>query len=179
MSKGVPRCGDDFSIWRSDRSSPTYIYHLTRYNQLLQQRNSLLKELGKGWGKQTALLDVLNEQLIGLSTHLWSKRFSFVNLLSRWAQEIHYSITQGSESLTLQYQSLASVEPGMDRSSMEEVLTQELMKVREQEMQRGTTLIGPHRDDLRIAANGTDLHTFGSQGNSALPHSLSNWRKSN
>ncbi|MFD1427166.1 DNA replication and repair protein RecF [Kroppenstedtia sanguinis] len=162
--KGSPQVRRRFLDMEIGQVSPTYIYHLTRYNQLLQQRNSLLKELGKGWGKQTALLDVLNEQLIGLSTHLWSKRFSFVNLLSRWAQEIHYSITQGSESLTLQYQSLASVEPGMDRSSMEEVLTQELMKVREQEMQRGTTLIGPHRDDLRIAANGTDLHTFGSQG---------------
>ncbi len=47
---------------------------------------------------------------------------------------------------------------------MESILGQRLLEVRRREVERGMTLIGPHRDDLHFFVNGYDIQTYGSQG---------------
>ncbi|WP_338048651.1 DNA replication/repair protein RecF [Paludifilum halophilum] len=162
--KGSPQVRRRFLDMEIGQVHPAYIHYLTRYNKLLTQRNSLLKELAKDRRPESGLLEVLDEQLIEYCTHLWKRRYQFIGRLSHWARDIHHSITQGRETLCLEYLPSAEVDPDMDEEMYADVLRQELGQLRDREIHRGSTLIGPHRDDLRLSVNGTDLHTFGSQG---------------
>jgi len=164
LVKGSPRVRRRFLDMEMGQVSPSYIHDLTRYNQIINQRNSLLKELGRSQTENWMMLDVLDEQLIECSAKLWTKRFSFVQILSRWAQEIHASITQGHENLSIQYRPSIPVTADMGPDELRDAMQQELTRIREQELYRGNTRVGPHRDDLRLFADGTDLHTYGSQG---------------
>ncbi|MFC4077224.1 DNA replication/repair protein RecF [Salinithrix halophila] len=162
--KGSPQVRRRFIDMEIGQVSPAYIYNLTRYHKLLTQRNHLLKEMSKRRQRENPLLDVLDEQLIELSTHLWKKRTAFIRLLARWAGDIHQSITQGRETLSIDYQPSVPVEEEADAGEFQTALVRELARLRGQEIQRGSTLVGPHRDDLRLFAEGVDLHRYGSQG---------------
>ncbi|SMO93822.1 DNA replication/repair protein RecF [Melghirimyces algeriensis] len=162
--KGSPQVRRRFLDMELGQVSATYIHHLTQYNKLITHRNRFLKELGRKKIHDTVMLDVMDQQLIDLSTKVWIKRFTFVEQLSRWAREIHRSITQGCENLTLDYQPSISVKASMGPEELRKVMHQELGQMRDREIHRGVTLVGPHRDDFRLTAGGTDLHTYGSQG---------------
>ncbi|PTX53070.1 DNA replication and repair protein RecF [Melghirimyces profundicolus] len=162
--KGSPQVRRRFLDMEIGQVSPAYLHSLSQYNKLIHQRNRLLKEWGKKRTADAVMLDVMNEQLIELSTYLWAKRFAFVELLSGRAKEIHDSITRERENLSLQYRPSIPIRAEMDKKELREVMEKELGRIREREVIRGNTLVGPHRDDLRLAADGTDLHTYGSQG---------------
>lgn len=162
--KGSPQVRRRFLDMELGQVSPWYIHQLTQFNHLITQRNQLLKDIGKSRQPVWDLLEVLDEQLIDLSTHLWIKRYAFVDQLNRWAQEIHSAITQEQEFLQVAYQPCIRLERDMDRQAMRAVMIDELKRMRMQEIQRGSTLIGPHRDDLHLLVDGVDLHRYGSQG---------------
>jgi DNA replication and repair protein RecF len=162
--KGSPQVRRRFIDMELGQVSPWYIHQLTRYNHLLAQRNQLLKDLAKSRHPTWALLDVMDEQLIDLSTHLWIKRMVFVDQLTRWAKAVHAAITQERETLQIAYQPSLSLEESTDRKAMAEAMAAAIKRIRKQEVGRGTTLIGPHRDDLKLMVNGADLHRYGSQG---------------
>ncbi|SFS37496.1 DNA replication/repair protein RecF [Marininema halotolerans] len=162
--KGSPQVRRRFIDMELGQVSPSYIHDLTRYNQLLLQRNQLLKDMGNRRERINAFLDVLDEQMIDLSTSLWKKRVTFIKQLTQWAQDIHTSITQAKETLTIDYQSAVPTQGVTDEAGYRMAIEKELLRLREQELRRGTTLTGPHRDDLRLFANDVDIHTFGSQG---------------
>ncbi|PTM56912.1 DNA replication/repair protein RecF [Desmospora activa] len=162
--KGSPQVRRRFLDMELGQVSPWYIHHLTQYNHLVNQRNQLLKDMAKSRQPVWGLLDVLNEQLIDLSTQLWIKRYAFVDQLNRWAREIHQAITQDKESLQVVYQPSLNLEGDMDRPRMRAVMVDELKRIQAQEVQRGSTLIGPHRDDLHLSVDGVNLHRYGSQG---------------
>jgi DNA replication and repair protein RecF len=162
--KGSPQVRRRFLDMEIGQVSPTYVHHLTQMGKLLSQRNSLLKQLAQKKTLRSPLLDVLDEQFISLSVQLWKKRFQYLSSLQIWARETHAAITRGQEELVVEY--LASL-PKLAETGPDEwpgLFGQELEKNREKEIMRGSTLIGPHRDDLRLKANGLDLHLFGSQG---------------
>ncbi|GGE06178.1 DNA replication and repair protein RecF [Marinithermofilum abyssi] len=162
--KGSPQVRRRFLDMEIGQVSPSYVYHLTRYNKLILQRNTILKDISKNGKEQEMLLEVLDEQLIQSAVHLWIKRRGFVDVLTRWAQDIHSGITDGKEALSIHYQPSGEMDAGQEEEALQEQFRQTLQNLRKQEIQRGSTLVGPHRDDLRLAANGVDIHTYGSQG---------------
>jgi DNA replication and repair protein RecF len=111
-----------------------------------------------------------------LAARLHAKRARAVRRLSRLAAEAHRQITAGREGLSLSY--LAAVGPGASRvalggedgerdpepEDLRERLGTELGRVRPAEYRRGMTLLGPHRDDVLLAINGTEARSFASQG---------------
>jgi DNA replication and repair protein RecF len=97
------------------------------------------------------------------------------------AKRIHFDLTHGSEVLRLDYQPafeplstpsgqmMLPVNAVADRSglSMEEIengLLKELKKLQREEIARGVTTIGPHRDEMRFLSNQVDLGEYGSRG---------------
>jgi DNA replication and repair protein RecF len=164
LVKGSPQVRRRFLDMEIGQVSPAYVHHLTQLNKLLTQRNSLLKQLAQKGAFQSALLNVLDEQFIQFSVDLWKKRLTFLSSLKTWAKEIHQAITHGLEELEVEY--LPSLPKLLETDSSEWPLLfqRELEKNREKEIKRGSTLIGPQRDDLRLKANGLDLHLYGSQG---------------
>ena len=162
--KGSPRIRRRFLDMEIGQTSSSYVYHLSRYNKVITQRNYLLKEMSKNRRQENTLLEVLDEQLMELATRLWEKRLAFLDRLSIWAGKIHRAISQGKETLQIQYQSQIQLDEVTDPDRFSRFFRENLFQIRDREISRGITLIGPHRDDLLLMVDGVNLSTYGSQG---------------
>lgn len=130
-----------------------YLYNLTKYNKVLNQRNRLLKDISF----RPELLDTLavwDMQLIEYGRKIIRTRKEFVEELNGIVYEIHKNISGNKEELVLKY------EPDV----LEENLEQELARCREKDLKFGQTSVGPHRDDLCFMIQEIDVRKFGSQG---------------
>jgi DNA replication and repair protein RecF len=163
LVKGSPQVRRRFIDMEIGQISSVYLHYLSHYHKILQQRNALLKE----WNKRKEnrpMVDVFTVQLIDVAAKILSKRATFIQRLEKWAEPIHQRITNGKETLQINYVHSTPVKIEMKEIEIVEVLTEKFDKIREQEEARGTTLIGPHRDDLQFIINGVNVQTFGSQG---------------
>lgn len=130
-----------------------YLYNLTKYNKVLNQRNRLLKDISF----RPELLDTLtvwDMQLIEYGRMLIRTRKEFVEELNGIVQKIHKNISGNREELLLKY------EPDVEEKDFE----QELERCREKDLKFGQTSVGPHRDDLCFLIQEIDVRKFGSQG---------------
>ncbi|PLS15797.1 DNA replication/repair protein RecF [Bacillus sp. M6-12] len=164
LVKGSPQVRRRFIDMEIGQVSPVYLHDMSQYHKILQQRNHLLKLLQTRKQSDTTMLDVLTEQLIGYAVKIVEKRFQFLGLLQDWAEPIHAGISRGLETLKIEYKPSLDVSECMEMSKMEDIFLEKFVKVRNREIERGVTLIGPHRDDLTFFVNGRDVQTFGSQG---------------
>ena len=159
---------------------PPYAAALNEYNQALAQRNALLKALGEAGG-EARQLDIWDETLARLGAQILAWRIEAVQQLERPAARIHHELTRGREVLRLNYQPAYDPLPNpagqlgmrltteIDRSSLrpEDIrlgFLARLKQARAEEIARGQTTVGPHRDELRFLANGIDLGDYGSRG---------------
>ena len=160
--------------------SPKYVQHLSDYGQTLSQRNALLKLLAERGGDPEQLA-VWDGMLARHGAFLMRERIRAIREIEEEAKRGHYDLTHGKEVLRLDYQPayepLSSPEGQMmfdvpavaDRSgiSLEEIevgIVSALKKVQREEIARGVTTIGPHRDELRFLSNQIDLGDYGSRG---------------
>ena len=159
---------------------PDYAAHLALYNNTLTQRNALLKQLYERSG-DLAQLSYWDETLARSGAHLVQARIQAVQALERHAAGLHMGLTRSKEVLRLVYQPsfdplpqpekqfALPIDTPIDRSSMTyEAIYQGFLEAlnasRSEEIQRGVTILGPHRDELRFLSNGIDLGHYGSRG---------------
>lgn len=164
LVKGSPQIRRRFIDMEIGQIHPVYIYHLGQYQKILKQRNHLLKNLQRRKTEDQTMLDVLTEQLIEHASVIVEKRFMFLELLRKWADPIHTGISHGKELLTIQYFSTIDVSECLGKEKIKLSYQTVFMKNREKEIERGSTLYGPHRDDLIFFVNDKNVQTFGSQG---------------
>lgn len=144
---------------------PAYFFSLLQYQKILAQRNNLLKEIREKKNKQE-MLDIWDVQLTEHGSKIIKKRLDVLKKLAPLARLVHRKITDGEEELDLCYETMDQTE-NMKNYSLEmiqKIFSQQLEKKRQQEIYRGISLTGPHRDDLRLTINGIDVRKFGSQG---------------
>jgi DNA replication and repair protein RecF len=163
MIKGEPSERRRFLNLEVSQVSGQYCYALGGYRRALQQRNALLKTMKaqRGLGDTLSAWD---EQLIDYGSIMIKGRMDFINRLGSMASPIHGRLTNGSESLDIEYE--PSFSTG-DVESVDDIKTEfrnVLARIRDHELARGTSLKGPHRDDLGFQVNGLDARYFGSQG---------------
>jgi len=163
---------------------PIYCRTLSNYNKLLEQRNALLRQLSEGMGSRD-LLPIYDQKLVNLGSLIFARRATFCQAMARESQRIHYEeLTDGLESIRLQYmprlqgngmprntrsEQLIELGTWLQAEQTEEVVIRqrfatELQAVLAQDIARGASNIGPHRDDWRISVNGRDIGSFGSRG---------------
>ncbi len=148
---------------------PVYAHILSQYNQVLKQRNALIKKIyadeeesprARADPTELALWDA---QLTALGTRVIRRRFRAVNRLAPIAQRWHQAISGQQEELTMTYQPnvpMAADDPqAIQGSFLEKVKTRAVA-----EQHQRTTLVGPHRDDIDLAIDGTPSRQYGSQG---------------
>lgn len=159
---------------------PHYAISLSDYARTLVQRNALLKQLGERQGDPSQL-DFWDERLAVHGAQLIHARIRAIQELERLAARVQSELTQGTEVLRVNY--LPSYDPlprspdqfelpldaPTDRSgfTLEQIQSgfiENLWRLRAEEIARGVTTIGPHRDELRFLSNGIDLGTYGSRG---------------
>jgi DNA replication and repair protein RecF len=153
---------------------------LAEYNKALLQRNALLKQLYERKG-DASQLDYWDDQIATYGAQLIHARIRAVQDLERLAARTHRELTHANEVLRLSYQPAydplpkipgqfaLSLDAAVDRTgfSQEQIrkgFLECLQNLRQEEISRGITTIGPHRDELRFLANGIDLGTYGSRG---------------
>lgn len=162
--KGSPQQRRRFLDMEIGQISPNYLYYRANYNKIIEQRNQLLKKLSWSQSAANDVLDVLNQQLADLSAKILQKRCRFLRKLEEWANAIHRGITREEERLAITYVHSTPYEEGMTEEEAVSEILKALGKMKEKEMERGSTLIGPHRDDLAFHVNDMDVQTYGSQG---------------
>lgn len=143
---------------------PAYCRALSRYNRVQSERNALLRQ----WYERRIDPDELmywDEQLVDYGVTVMLRRRDAVAELEESATRLHAHLSGGLEQLALVYEPTIPLEPDDDVASLGATFRAELERLRPQETDRGITLIGPHRDELRFVANGrVDLRQFGSRG---------------
>ncbi len=162
--------------------APGYMMALSGYRKLLTRRNALLKLLGERNGNGDASqLVYWDEQLTIHGAQIIHARIHAVQELGALAARAHSSLTRGREILRLEYrpsydplpapkgQYALNLNDPRDRSAftLEQIqrgFAGALAKRRGEEIARGVTTLGPHRDELRFLSNRVDLGTYGSRG---------------
>lgn len=159
---------------------PSYARVLSEYNQALSQRNALLKALSERGGDANQL-QVWDEALVRFGAQIILWRIQAVQEIERFASRIHHELTRGNEVLRLAYEPAydplpkpemqlgLKLDTPIDRSSLDADVIQKgflarLKNIRNEEIARGVTTIGPHRDDLRFIINKADVSDYGSRG---------------
>ncbi|MCL1632216.1 DNA replication/repair protein RecF [Sporolactobacillus sp. CPB3-1] len=165
LVKGSPAIRRRFIDMEIGQIAPVYLHDLGEYQKVLQQRNALLKKATGNSESGASLLDILTERLIALAAEIVQRRLVFIRQLNEWAEPIQKEISNGREHLSIVYQSSVSgVLDLADSSKIKEVYQTIYERLKKREWERGTTLIGPHRDDLCFLVNDKDVQAFGSQG---------------
>ncbi len=150
----------DILISQLDRS---YLRASQRYQQVLTQRNHLLKSIRES-RSNTSELDFWDGELASVGGGMMAARSKTLAELSQIAAPIHQDITGGKEELKLVYQPSVDVDPGADEALWNDAIRDALVGVRPRELTQGTTVIGPHRDDLRMLLDGSDAGLYASRG---------------
>ncbi|RJQ42613.1 MAG: DNA replication/repair protein RecF [Anaerolineaceae bacterium] len=161
---------------------PGYARELSEYLQAISQRNALLKTLAERGGDE-AQLDFWDERIAEKGSFIMRTRMQMLEEFEVRVSATHLELSEGKSPLAINYlpgfnfknaqsnqDTLALV---VDKNTPASTLSQEdlqaaflqkLQVVRKDEIQRGVTTIGPHRDELRFIANQIDVGTYGSRG---------------
>lgn len=136
---------------------------LSKFNRVLVQRNSLLKDIYRRPSLEETL-SIWDEPLIKNGALLIKKRLDYVRMLSERASVYHDGISKNSEKLTIKYISSAEIEDSDSVEVIAEKLRKKLLDNRKDDIRTGVTNHGPHRDDIEIMINGKNAKSFASQG---------------
>ena len=159
---------------------PGYAKAISEYGTAINQRNALLKQLAERGG-DIEQLNYWEEIITSNGALIIDSRIHAVQEMEKFAALEHKRLTNKIESLQLVYQpaydpfphphnqlklnidsTLQRIEIPLDE--IKTGFTKRLKEIRKEEILRGVTTIGPHRDELRVFSNGIDLGIFGSRG---------------
>ncbi|MCB8934652.1 MAG: DNA replication/repair protein RecF [Candidatus Promineofilum sp.] len=159
-----------------------YCRDLSAYNKVLEQRNALLRRMAEGQVRDSAdLLQILTDKLIEPGSRVVQRRAQFLREMAYQSQEIYFQdLIGGKESLRLGYlpgwhannrkttgEQLSDgdwLQAEQSVGAIQERLAAELTAARAADLARGSSTVGPHRDDWAILVNGKNLGQFGSRG---------------
>ena len=133
---------------------------LQRYDKVLSQRNQLLRMIRERRAKEEEL-SFWDGELVELGASITERRTESMEALKRYGDEAHRDLAGGQE-LELRYLPSISSVPG--GTGLVEGFRRALLDLREREVARGISLIGPHRDDFEFLSMGRNLGIYGSRG---------------
>jgi DNA replication and repair protein RecF len=141
--------------------NPEYLQQLMLYNKVLQQRNSLLKQMAEQRKTDDTLLEVLDLQLATAGAFIYNIRKSFLDRFLQMATTHYHTIAQSNEAVHLTYESQLH-ESG--NSDCYNYFMRLLYDNRARDMLLQRTAIGIHRDDIKVQLNEQPFKQSASQG---------------
>ncbi len=135
------------------------------FERVLKQRNALLRR-GVHDQSSVATLEVLDEQLVIAAGELVRGRLQLVDRLGPAVNAAYAALAEDGRPVAETYETNWAPEPlGLaDTAEVDELLRRSLGQHRRAEIERGVTLVGPHRDDWKLTIEGLDARTQASQG---------------
>ena len=146
----------DILISQGDQS---YLRALQRYQRVLHQRNKLLKLLQESRAHQDEL-SFWDGELLKEGSWIVGRRYEAIGVLAGLCRERHSELTGADEELTIEYRPSVAA----DRGEIQERFAEALEASKKHERGVGSTVVGPHRDDLALFVNGADMSTYASRG---------------
>lgn len=145
-----------------------YVRTLAHYNKVLQQRNSLLRS----WREGRRPMRDADEELafwdreLGVSAaYVLAERLKAVHDLQHLVGPIWHEITGQARQMALHYQSsVPGITHTSDLRAIERAVHSRLTQMRDDEIGRGQTVVGPHRDDLLVTVDTQSVGVYGSRG---------------
>ena len=158
---------DDMLVARA----PRYAGVRADYDRVLKQRNALLKSAAaarRADASSLRTLDVWDAHLATAGAALLAGRLELVEALTPLVDKAYAAVSGGSGSATLGYRSSLPEDGalGAGRDVLAAALAAALAGVRDQEIDRGVTLVGPHRDDLTLSIGDLPAKGYASHGES-------------
>lgn len=179
LVKGDPSARRRFLDALLTARQPRYAAVRADYDRVVRQRNSLLKTAGRGSGRgdgALATLDVWDVHLASAGAELLAGRLALVEELrphvASYYEELAKATPKPSEGNVAQiaYASTSSlpgpVSGGWDRNELGQALRAEMAARRGDELDRGVSLVGPHRDDVTVTLGGMPARGYASHGES-------------
>jgi DNA replication and repair protein RecF len=130
-----------------------YLFSLSGYNKIVDQRNKLLKSYTNGSDIKDTL-EIWDEQLVRYGSDIIKKRKEFIEKLNNKIYPIHKNLTGSEDKIEIIYDN------NVDENEYKERLKEKL----EKDIRYKNTSIGPHRDDVIINIKDIDIKKYGSQG---------------
>lgn len=144
---------------------PVYLGLVEQYRQILRQRNALLKQDPAAAGDKFSQMAFWDAQLATTGSRIMRRRARLLQRLEPLAAHWHRVISGGRETLTLTYRPQVPLPD--PQASPEVIQAQFLAEIRAKaaaEHSLGSSLVGPHRDEVELCINGAAARAYGSQG---------------
>ncbi len=167
LIKGAPELRRNYLDDVALMQTKTHLQKLSRYNKALKQRNNIFAGYAGGEKELSALVSAWNEILTTEGINVTYGRLKYFNFLKSCAAGIYSDLTNGSETLSMNYQSSIYKTESIDFSdkyNLYSIYKKELEKNLSAEMKLRYTLAGVHRDDVNFYINGLAARDFASQG---------------
>ena len=141
---------------------PAYDERLSKYDKIRIQKNNCLKDYLKTGNLNQTLLDVYNEQLAITGSNIIYLRIKFLKEIEKIAKEKHRTISE-SEDLTIRYD-CNFLNGETELEGIAEAFKTSISERQNEELRRGQTCVGPHRDDIVFFINQNEATKYASQG---------------
>ncbi|MEU1646032.1 DNA replication/repair protein RecF [Micromonospora zamorensis] len=152
---------------------PRYAGVRADYERVVKQRNALLRtaylarKTGGSRGGDLGTLAVWDTHLAQHGAELLAGRLELVAALTPHVAKAYDAVAAGRGAASIAYRpSIELAEPTTDRAALAEALTAALAASRSAEIERGTTLVGPHRDELALTLGPLPAKGYASHGES-------------
>ena len=164
VTSGTPADRRRFIDVVISQSNKSYLQDLIEYRRILRQRNRVLFESKAGQRTSQNLLEPWNETLIKRGSQISQRRAQFVQEFSPYLVDAYVRIAGKEEGPSIGYDSSIKTDSSLTIEQTQTVFRRELEQQRAEEQKLGTTLVGPHKDELVFEINGLSLKAFASQG---------------
>ena len=160
--KGSPNIRRNLLNIQISQISKLYITTYNEYNKILKTRNEYLKILFNNSIADKNYLDIITDKLIEKAVIIYKMRKEYIDLINISIEKKYQEITNDS-GLYIKYENNIKLDNYED-SNITSILKEIYKKNYKRELNTGTTLYGPHRDDFIFSLNDIDMKFFGSQG---------------
>ena len=173
LIKSLPENRRKFLDIAISQLKPMYVSYLVDYMRILTQRNHLLKKLklrgGRVLSSDEAELEIWTEKMAKYSAMITRYRGEYIERLKELSPGFYNGLSGGRESISLSYISqinkyIKDFAEFKNYEQCEKLYGEIYAKGQREEINYGTTLYGPHRDDLYVAVDGKSSRNIASQG---------------
>jgi DNA replication and repair protein RecF len=168
LVKGDPAARRRFLDQLLVQTSPRFAAVMADYDKTIKQRNSLLRSASKSSStleRETlhSTLDVWNDRLVQFGADIVAGRLALLEQIARPTADAYAQVAAARNEVAMAY--VAARLPDLS-GDIGDHMRHALEEIRREELARGVTLLGPHRDDVDLSLNGLPARGYASHGES-------------
>ncbi len=162
ITTGPPNARRDFCDRLISMTDPGYLALLNEYSAVVKHKNRVISDIRSGDSSAADMISVYNTKIAAAGSEIFLRRMKFISDFLPCFKEILLFISDGLYEGNIAYESI------MEKDDYKNDLSRLLNEQKTQEIRRGVSFLGPHKDDLEFEINGKSLRKFGSKGQHKL-----------